>query len=170
METVGWEKSKKEKGRERRKKKAYLQYVEWPLCHCHNLILDFQLNTEMNQPNPTFVPLAAMVYASAKVSLLPPLRATYITMVRISGEIKSHGHFFGCSYGMWKSLGQGLDLDHSSDLSSCSNNTGSLTRCTTRELIMGLFDVCILGNNSPSPTRPSGAIQQIGTLGILTLA
>ena len=28
-------------------------------------------------------------------------------------------------------LGQGLNLHHSSDLSLCSNNTGSLTCCTT---------------------------------------
>ena len=35
---------------------------------------------------------------------------------------------------MWKFLGQGLNLSHSSNLSCCSDNARSLTCCTTREL------------------------------------
>ena len=40
---------------------------------------------------------------------------------------------FGCTLSMWKFLGQGLNLRHSSDLSHCSDNWGSLTCCATRE-------------------------------------
>ena len=43
------------------------------------------------------------------------------------------------SKGEWKFSGQGWDLNHSSDLSCCSDNAGSLTCCTTRELPIG-FD------------------------------
>lgn len=34
---------------------------------------------------------------------------------------------------MWKFPGQGLNLSHSSNLSSCSDNAGYLTHCATRE-------------------------------------
>ena len=36
---------------------------------------------------------------------------------------------------MWKFPGQGLNLCHSSTLSRCSDNTGSLSHCATRELL-----------------------------------
>ena len=35
---------------------------------------------------------------------------------------------------MWKFLGQGLSPCHSSDISLCGDNTGSVTYCATREL------------------------------------
>ena len=43
--------------------------------------------------------------------------------------------FFGGGHtlGMQKFLGQGSNLRHSSHQSCCSDNTGSLTRCTKRE-------------------------------------
>ena len=37
----------------------------------------------------------------------------------------SYGHV----YSMWQFLGQGLNLHHSSDLSHCSDNAGSLACC-----------------------------------------
>ena len=40
----------------------------------------------------------------------------------------------GCDHGMWKFLGQGLNLCHSRDLSYYSDNARSLTYCTTKEL------------------------------------
>ena len=43
--------------------------------------------------------------------------------------------FFGCTHGTWKFLGQGSNLCHSSDLSCPSDNAGSSTCCTTRELL-----------------------------------
>ena len=45
----------------------------------------------------------------------------------------------GHSHGIWKFLGQGSNLSHSSDPSPCSDNTGSLTCCTTRELLSIFF-------------------------------
>ena len=42
--------------------------------------------------------------------------------------------FFGCTCGIWKFLGQGSNLCHSSDQSCCSDNTRSLTCCAIREL------------------------------------
>ena len=45
--------------------------------------------------------------------------------------------FFGWTHSMWKCLGQGLNLDHSSDPSHRSNNATSLTCCTTRDLLGG---------------------------------
>ena len=42
--------------------------------------------------------------------------------------------FSGHIYGMWKFLGQGLNLHHSSDLSHCSGHTRSLTHWAMREL------------------------------------
>ena len=42
--------------------------------------------------------------------------------------------FFGYTCSMWKFPGQGQKLRHSSDLSHCSDNAGSLTYCATREL------------------------------------
>ena len=41
---------------------------------------------------------------------------------------------FGHALSMWKFLGQGLNPHHSSNLGHCSDDTGSLTCCTTREL------------------------------------
>ena len=43
-------------------------------------------------------------------------------------------YFFGCACGVWKFLGQGSNLCHSSNLSHCSDNARSLTFCTTKEL------------------------------------
>ena len=40
------------------------------------------------------------------------------------------GFFFSCTHSMWKFPGQGYHLSHSSD------NTGSLTHCATRELLV----------------------------------
>ena len=42
--------------------------------------------------------------------------------------------FFGHAHSMWKFLGQGSNLCHGSDPSCCSDNTGSLTYCSIREL------------------------------------
>ena len=42
--------------------------------------------------------------------------------------------YFGCTCGMWKFLGLGTNPCHSSNSSHCSDNTGSLTNCTAREL------------------------------------
>ena len=39
--------------------------------------------------------------------------------------------FFGCPWGIWKSLGQGLLLSHSCDLCHSCSNARSLTHCTT---------------------------------------
>ena len=44
----------------------------------------------------------------------------------------------------WMFLGQGLNLCYSSDLSHYSDNTGSLTRCATRELLLYL---CLIKAN-----------------------
>ena len=41
--------------------------------------------------------------------------------------------FFGCTYGMWRCMGQRLNPCHSSDPSWCSDITGFLTCCTARE-------------------------------------
>ena len=41
--------------------------------------------------------------------------------------------FFGCTHGMWKFLGQGSNLCHSSDQGCCSDDVGYLTRCATGE-------------------------------------
>ena len=43
--------------------------------------------------------------------------------------------FFGYIHSLWKFPGQGLSLHHNSDPSCCSDNDGSLARCTTRELL-----------------------------------
>lgn len=42
---------------------------------------------------------------------------------------------FGWAYGMRKFLGQGLNPQHSSDMSQSSDNAGPLTRYTARELL-----------------------------------
>ena len=42
--------------------------------------------------------------------------------------------FFGCAGNMQKFLGQESDLCHSSNPCCCSDDAGSLTHCTTREL------------------------------------
>ena len=41
--------------------------------------------------------------------------------------------FFGLAHSLWKFLGQGWNPWHSSNPSHCGDNTGSLTRCATRE-------------------------------------
>ena len=43
--------------------------------------------------------------------------------------------FFCLTHGMWKPLGQGSNLHHSSDPSHFSDNSGSLTRCAIELLI-----------------------------------
>ena len=43
--------------------------------------------------------------------------------------------FFWSLHDIWQFPSQGLNLHHSSNPSRCSNNTGSLTHCTTRELL-----------------------------------
>ena len=43
--------------------------------------------------------------------------------------------FFGHAHGMWKCLGQGSNMHHSRNLLPCSDNAGSLTHCTTREVL-----------------------------------
>ena len=54
----------------------------------------------------------------------------YILLCKIIFDIYfSLFFFFGRTRGMWNFLGQGLNLCHSSD------STGSLTHCTTRELL-----------------------------------
>ena len=47
--------------------------------------------------------------------------------------------FFNHSLSMWKFLGQGSNLCHSNNLGCCSDNTGSLTRCASREFLEFLF-------------------------------
>ena len=42
--------------------------------------------------------------------------------------------FFGCTHGLWKLLGQGLNLHHSSYPNQSSDIARSLTSCATREL------------------------------------
>ena len=45
-------------------------------------------------------------------------------------------YFGGHTCGMWKIPGQGSNPGHSSDLSHCTDNAGSLTHCATKELLM----------------------------------
>ena len=45
--------------------------------------------------------------------------------------------FSGQAWGTWKFLGRGSNPSHSSNLSHCSDNTGSLTRCATMDLLLG---------------------------------
>ena len=47
------------------------------------------------------------------------------------------GYAYAC--GMWKFPGQGSNLCHSSSLGCSSDHAGSLTHCTTRELLMVTF-------------------------------
>lgn len=68
--------------------------------------------------------------------------------------------FFGLTLGMWKF--PGANLSHSFNLSHCSANTGSLTRCTTRELLKCPFSDSNLatwnpGNRGPGWLHPSPA-------------
>ena len=49
--------------------------------------------------------------------------------------------FFGLIWGMWKLPGQGLNLRHSSNLRSCSDNARSLTCYATREFLSDSFSV-----------------------------
>ena len=48
-------------------------------------------------------------------------------------------YFFGCTGGMWKFLGQGSNLHHSSKLSCCGDNAVSLMGYATRELLNMVF-------------------------------
>ena len=58
--------------------------------------------------------------------------------------------FFFChAWGMWEFPGQGMNLCHSRNLSSCSGNARSLTCCTTRELFPGYFLTVNLCLSSP---------------------
>ena len=50
-----------------------------------------------------------------------------------------HSYFFNHAHSMWKFLGQGSNLCHSSNPSCCSGNAESLTCCATRELFIYLF-------------------------------
>ena len=48
--------------------------------------------------------------------------------------------FFFChSCGMWKFPGQVFNPHHSSNLSCCSDNVGSLTHCPTRETLHAFY-------------------------------
>ena len=47
--------------------------------------------------------------------------------------------FFGCSHGMWRFLGQGSNLGHSSSPDPCSDNARSLTHRATRKLLAFFF-------------------------------
>ena len=53
--------------------------------------------------------------------------------------------FFGCAWGMWKFLGQELNMHHNSDLSHSSDNARPLTCWTTGELLAYIFLFCFLG-------------------------
>ena len=46
---------------------------------------------------------------------------------------------FGHAWDTWKFQGQGLNPNHSSSLGCCSDNAGSLSCCTTRELHFSLY-------------------------------
>ena len=52
--------------------------------------------------------------------------------------------FFFCTHSMWKFLGQVFNLSHSSNLSCCSDNAGSLIHWATRELPTLLLSEWIL--------------------------
>ena len=54
--------------------------------------------------------------------------------------------FSACSCGMWTFLDQGWNLRHSRDLSHSSDNAGSLTCCTTRELLFFFFPFFLVEN------------------------
>lgn len=47
---------------------------------------------------------------------------------------------FGYTHETWRFLGQGSNLSHSSDLSSCSDNAKSITHGATRELHLFLLE------------------------------
>ena len=47
--------------------------------------------------------------------------------------------FFGYAFSLWKFLGQELNLCHGSYLSHCSDNTGFLTSCATRECLFWIL-------------------------------
>lgn len=51
--------------------------------------------------------------------------------------------FFPHTLGMWRFLGQGLELCHSSTPSYCSDNTRYLSCCATRERPMRVFFCCV---------------------------
>ena len=54
---------------------------------------------------------------------------------------------FGCACGRWKFPGQGLNPHHSSGQSHCSDNAGSSTHCTTRELHLKCFKCWLFKEN-----------------------
>ena len=54
---------------------------------------------------------------------------------------------FGCACGRWKFPGQGLNPHHSSGQSHCSDNSGSSTHCTTRELHLKCFKCRLFKEN-----------------------
>ena len=47
--------------------------------------------------------------------------------------------FIGCIHVVWTFPGQGLTPRHSNNLSCCSDPAGSLTACSTRELLVDSF-------------------------------
>ena len=61
--------------------------------------------------------------------------------------------FFGCSHSMWKFSGQGSNLCHSSDLSSCYDNARSLACCATRELPQIIIPVGVCYKKKPEKTH-----------------
>ena len=52
---------------------------------------------------------------------------TFNFIIIINYDYYYYHYYFGHAYGMWKLLGQGLNLHHSSNLGHCSDNTRSLT-------------------------------------------
>ena len=60
-------------------------------------------------------------------------------MCRRLARTSAPGFFFRQARGLWKFLGQGSNLCHSSDPSCCSDTTRSLPRCATRELLPHSF-------------------------------
>ena len=62
-------------------------------------------------------------------------------LIDINFVCKKNSFFFGCAPSMQKFLDQGSNPSHSSDLSQTSNDTGSLTCCTTRELWELFFSI-----------------------------
>ena len=60
-------------------------------------------------------------------------------MCRRLARTSAPGFFFHQARGLWKFLGQGSNLCHSSDPSCCSDTTRSLPHCATRELLPHSF-------------------------------
>ena len=65
----------------------------------------------------------------------------YTNPVLTKVELANFGFLiiFGCTLGMWKFQGWGLNPGHSSDLNHTSDNAGSLTCYATRELQVFFF-------------------------------